>query len=740
MADDSQRQLGFFGATLIGVGAIVGGGILALAGVAFGAAGPGAMLAFLLNGGIAFLTALSFAELSAMFPQSGGAYTFAKKVLSVRAGFILGWVVWFASIVAGVLYALGFAAYAVIVLEQAFLTFGGSAPSWLTSRLLSIALAIGATFIYTVMLTRPSRGGGDFATIGKVIAFGVLIAFGLWVFIGTPSESSLSQLSPFFPTGFAGVFSAMGFTFIALQGFDLIAAAAGEIKTPEKTVPRAMFLSLAIALLIYMPLLFITVTVGVPEGESILSLGQQHPETLLAVAAQTYLGPLGFWLVVVAALLSMLSALQANLFAASRIALSMARDRTLPHQLSQIKGGVPVRAVLLSALALIVIMLLLPNVAAAGAAASLIFLVMFTLTHGISIVARRRADEAAIPFKTPLFPLIPLVGGLACAVLATFQGIVVPSAGFITVAWIVLGVGMYVWLFAGRARALDALAEARDPYLLQLRGRNPLVLVPIANPANAEAMVRVANAVAPPRVGRVMLLSILPKPSAEETGSDSAPPQLLDAQTILRESLTTSFNVGLFPQALTTVSSDPWEEMARVAEDHACESLLVGFSQLEEGKTQGRINRLMSKVDADVLILRAPPTWKPAEVEKILVPVGGKGDQDILRARLLGSLGRTRVHEASYIRIVPERTTDASIDRARRALELLAADEDPGNFTVTVMRSDDPLGCVLEQAKEHDLIVLGSQRKGRFEKQLGQFALDVASGTDTALLIISRKG
>ncbi len=106
---DRQRHLGLFGATGVGVGAIVGGGILALAGVAFATTGPSAMLAFALNGLIALLTALSFAELSSKFPQSGGPYAFAKKVLSVEAAFAVGWVVWFASIVAAVLYATGFA-------------------------------------------------------------------------------------------------------------------------------------------------------------------------------------------------------------------------------------------------------------------------------------------------------------------------------------------------------------------------------------------------------------------------------------------------------------------------------------------------------------------------------------------------------------------------------------------------------------------------------------------------------
>ena len=109
---EGERHLGLFGATALGVGAIVGGGILALAGVAFAATGPSAMIAFALNGVIAGLTAVSFAELARRFPESGGIYTYAKKVVSIEVAFMVGWVVWFASIVAGVLYAIGFSAFA----------------------------------------------------------------------------------------------------------------------------------------------------------------------------------------------------------------------------------------------------------------------------------------------------------------------------------------------------------------------------------------------------------------------------------------------------------------------------------------------------------------------------------------------------------------------------------------------------------------------------------------------------
>ncbi|MCB9907596.1 MAG: amino acid permease [Planctomycetes bacterium] len=87
---DTQRRIGLFGATSIGVGAIVGGGILALAGAALSVSGPSALLAFAANGVIAIITALSFAELSTAFPHSGGTYTFAKRVLAVGPAFAVG--------------------------------------------------------------------------------------------------------------------------------------------------------------------------------------------------------------------------------------------------------------------------------------------------------------------------------------------------------------------------------------------------------------------------------------------------------------------------------------------------------------------------------------------------------------------------------------------------------------------------------------------------------------------------
>src|SRR5688572_15513503 len=168
---DAKRHVGVFGATLVGIGGIIGGGLLILVGTAFGQAGPAAILAFILNGIVAWLTAMSLSEISTTFPESGGAYMFAKKILSVRAAFAVGWVLWFAYIVAGVLYALGFAAFTVVALQSAWLAADVPPPAWLAGRNALLLFATLATAGYSLQLIFKSAGGGQFATIGKVVLF-----------------------------------------------------------------------------------------------------------------------------------------------------------------------------------------------------------------------------------------------------------------------------------------------------------------------------------------------------------------------------------------------------------------------------------------------------------------------------------------------------------------------------------------------------------------------------------------
>ncbi len=689
---------------------------------------------------IALLTALSFAEMASKFPESGGTYTFSRKVLSVEAAFTVGWVVWFASIVAAVLYALGFGHFFAILLGDMSSAIGHDLPSWLQGPRAVTGIALGSTVLLAVGLSLRSAGGGQWANVGKVVVFVILILGGFWAISSRSSQDTGAALKPFFTAGLGGLVQAMGYTFIALQGFDLIAAVGGEIRNPSKTIPRAMILSLAIALLIYIPLLFVITTVGTTADQTIAAVAAEDPEGIVAIAAMNFLGPTGYWLVVVAAVLSMFTALQANLFAASRIALAMSRDRTLPSSLSKLSSTLhnPVNAILVTVAIVLSLIVVLPDVAAAGAASSLIFLVTFAIAHWLSVLVRQRSVMSPPPFRSPLFPAVPVVGGIACIGLAIFQGIAVPSAGLIAVAWLGIGGILFLTLFARRARLRDVSSVAADPELVRLRGNTPLVLVPIANPQNAQAMLSLADTLVPSEVGRVLLQTIVVAPADWNPTDDPVPVDR--AQTVLRELLRASAKLGVRAETLTTVARQPMEEIARVAQLHRCESVLLGLSEIGEDNRDTPLEGLLGRLSSDVVVLRAPKNWQLSDTQKILVPVAGRGGHDYLLARLLGSLSRMQKRQVTFLRVVPTSTPPSELKRIKRDLNRMARDNVRGTCEREVVQSDDAVMEITQRADENGLIILGIQRIGPHQKLFGSFTRQIAQQTACPIIVLSRRG
>ncbi len=440
----------------------------------------------------------------------------------------------------------------------------------------------------------------------------------------------------------------------------------------------------------------------------------------------------------IAAVLSTLSALHANVLAASRVALTMATDRTLPRVFAQMheKRRTPVMAIYASALALAAIVMMVPDLASAGAAASLIFLISFALAHGTAILARRRGGKRTGGFVMPWYPLLPAVGGIACTGLAVFQAVAVPAAGAITGVWLGLGVLLYFALFATRAEAVDASTQARDPRLAKLRGRSPFVLVPVANPESAPALVELASALAPSEYGRVLLLSVV-----RHTPDESAEPRALiaPAQNVLTEALSTALAAGHRPEALLTHAEAPWPEIARVVRTYRCESLLLGLPRLDRDETAKELEQLLNDVECDVAVLRATPGFNLSKVERVLVPVGGGGVQHELRARLLGSLTRGAKRKFEFLRVVPEGVSRSAFKEAKRQVSHLAEEEAHGTASGVVVESNDVTETVLEHAKNADLLVLGLQRVGG-RKAFGEVTRRIAAEPGCATIMLSRRG
>ena len=736
---DDRRHIGLMSATLVGIGGILGGGILVLGGAAFAISGPSFILAFAMNGALAFLTAMSVAEMSTAFPQSGGAYNFAKKVLSVRTAFSVGWVLWFAYIVAAVLYALSFASFTSILLRGAVSGLGGEPPDWLGSRRFVLLLATLGVAYYSAQLARRAGGGSKWTNIGKIVLFSFLIAAGVVTLVRQPVGGTLATLDPFFSGGFSGLVAAMGLTFIAIQGFEMIAAVAGEIRDPQRTIPRAMNLSLIISLAIYLPLLAVIAIAGVDPGGHIATLAAAHPDTATASAAQRFLGDAGYWIVVSAIAIATLSAIQANLLTASRVAHAMATDHTLPEVLERQHptAGTPIMAIYASALTAVAILFMIPDLESAGAAASLIFLIAFALTHLAAYLARRREQgpiDAGI-YRSAMFPLVPLVGGAACAGLAVYQAVAVPDAGAVMLMWLGLGVILYFALFKSRAETADASAEALDPRLARLRGKSPLVLLPIANPRNARSLVEVANALAPTEFARVLLLAIV---RGERGGEDPAA-RLADAQDAVRQALEASYSAGHAPEALITAAARPWAEIRRVVEEHRCESMLIGLAEESQGTLDRELEDLINDVDCDVAVMRAPVDWRVGGAARVLVPVGGRGEEHGLRARLLGTLCREMPREIRFLTVLPASASDDEVADAARAVSRVADLNIPVEPIVEVVRSGDPAEAILAEAARSDLLVLGLRQSSSGRKVFGKITLRIARSAPCAVILLARR-
>lgn len=729
-----HRHLNLFDATGIGVGAIVGGGILALAGTAFAATGPGAWLAFLLNGIIAIITALSFAELSTAFPMSGGTYLFAKRVLSVGAAFSVGWVAWFASIVAAALYVIGFTTF----LLSGCTSIWSSTPVWLCNAWSITLMSLFFTLFCTFLLGRTAKAGGNWVNVLKILVFILLIAGGVWAW-WRDRPPAMERLTPMLPFGFGGLIQAMGYTFIALQGFDLIAAVAGEVREPRRVIPRAMLLSLVVSLGAYIPMMVLICVVGLPAGATIADLASHAPDTIVAKAAEVFLGQAGFWLVIVVGLLAMLSALLANLFAASRIAEVMAQDRTLPSALERINSrhGTPQTALWCTGILTCIVVLIVNDVGRAGAAASLIFLVTFALANLTCIMARKRKPDHQ-GFRTPLWPILPALGLVACTGLAIFQGVVVPAAGLITGSWFVAGFFCYLWLFGRRARVYDAASESTDPDLLELRGRSPLVLVPIANPANAGAMALLAACITPPRVGRVLLLSVTSLRADEEHDNN----ELITTAEVLRQSIGAAIREKVRVEGLVTVSADPWTEIIRVARTHRCASVLLGMTNLNDASVHSRLEDLTSRLPGNVVIFRTPRDWHPRAVHNVLVPIGGRVVHNALRARLLNGLRRRVDGEliVRYLFVLPMSTSEKQRQRAENLWSRLVTDETSAKSRVNVVLNDDVVSAISDAAAEADLVVFGLNTPDPTRRVFGSLTARVIQNIKCAVIVIGQRG
>ena len=230
-----------------------------------------------------------------------------------------------------------------------------------------------------------------------------------------------------------------------------------------------------------------------------------------------------------------------------------------------------------------------------------------------------------------------------------------------------------------------------------------------------------------------------PRVAPEGPRGEELPAGIRDAQAVLGGALRTALDVDLRPEALITLHKDPWSEIARVAEATRCEKLLLGVGELDDSLMTGPLARVIGAVDADVIILRAPPDWQPTKAHSILVPSRGGRDQSPVRARLLGSLARTAPRDVAFLGVLSPSTGGGTHRRALKDLERLAWDEVGDQAHAELAVSDDVVAQVARRAGECDLLILGFHRRRRRRAVFSNLMLEIARATTCPLVMISHR-
>ena len=444
-----EANLGLLDATMIGMGAMIGAGIFVLTGLAAEMAGPAAIVVFALNGVVTAFTGLSYAELAASIPKSGGGYAYVRAVFDDFPSFLMGWMLWFAYMVAGTLYALGFAPNFVELLHVYDLSpapdhLGAIAVPVLGADVPALmALAFAAVLCLVALNAVSTAASGSVETIFTITKVSILFLFVGFGF--TSASFSTAEFQPLFDDGGGAVslLPAMGLTFIAFEGYDLITTVTEEVENPRENIPKAIFASLVATVVVYLAV--VVVAIGTLGADGLAAAG----EAGIAEAATAFMPtglPLirnGGAIVVFGAVFSTLTALNAVVIASSRVAFAMGRERQLLPSFGQLhhRYGTPFVAILASAVVMLGAVVL--PTASASNVSSLFFLVSFIVVNASVIRLRRERPDMNRPYELPYYPVPPLV---AIALNLVLAGVLVrhlwrndPLALLLSVGWLVLG-------------------------------------------------------------------------------------------------------------------------------------------------------------------------------------------------------------------------------------------------------------------------------------------------------------
>ncbi len=701
MADQElARDLGFLEAYTLGLGTMIGAGIFVLPGIVAGRAGPASMVSFLIGGAVALLAALSLSELATGMPKAGGSYYYVNRALGGLFGSIVGWGMWAGLMFATAFYMLGFGQY-----------LAGLHPIF---PIIASALAMGA--LLTLVNYRGVKETGALQNVIVILLVVLIIgfiAFGL-------AAIDPTLLDPFAPEGWGAVGLTAGTVFVTFIGFEVIATSAEEIKNPGRNLPLSMIAAVVTPTILYV--LVMLVSTGILPVDVL-----ETSNIPVADVAAEYLGAVGSLAMIIGAVLATVSSANASILSAARVNFAMGRDKLLSEWLNQIHSNyrTPYRAILATgAVILLLIAGPLPIDTLADVAA-FSFLITYALVHVAVIVLRRADPEDYDPdfrIPGPLYPAVPIIGGLACI------GVMVQMRTTVQLIGLgIVGVGVVWYLAYARDRAIstslvgEAVAPEADTEDEETVYR---IVVPVANPATEATLIRYAAASAyghnngKTELVAVNVIEVPPQMSPEQIEFEEErverQQELLDSARETAEAL----DIPLRTRAM--VGRDAGSALLSVIKEEDADHVLMGW----DGSSRRR--DAIFGTTLDPVIERAPCevtlVTNPRRSPGRIVALAGSGPNAPVAARRAGELARTFDNASLTLLNVqppaeeegsPEEGADEQMSptaEGEAAISEVAvkAELDEAEYVSQVIVSETLRETLIETVREYDTVSVGA--------------------------------
>jgi nucleotide-binding universal stress UspA family protein len=446
-----------------------------------------------------------------------------------------------------------------------------------------------------------------------------------------------------------------------------------------------------------------------------------YKETGIVRAAENFMPQFGVALIVFGGLFSTMSALNASVLASSRVGFSMGRERMLPPSLGKIhpQRRTPHVAVLITGIIIVAMAVGLP-LEVVGSGASLMFLLSFALTNAAMIRIRIKEPDLPRGYKSPLFPVLPILGIICNLGLAIYQFTFQPVAWYVGLAWVALGTVVYL-AYTAHAVQEDERLPTRILHEERLVPKEYKVLIPVANESQARMLGILGAAIAKEHDGEVLALHVERVP-VQLSMSDGRM-FLREGKPILEEVIRQAREVDVPVHTMIRLDRHVGRAILDTAHERDVDLMILGWP----GHTESPRRAFGSIIDlaaenppCDLAVVRFR---KRREPRRILVPTSGGGNAPLVIGLAIDQARRfeARTGELPVVTLMHVCTSDqCSPETQARAYELLRnlASGYDYRLKVNVTTSDDIVEGIVAESANHDLVVIGATNERLFDQVL----------------------